>query len=255
MYEQDMPRARQPVFNLPSIVTIVAVVLIVIHLLRVYALTAEQDRWVMLWFSFLPVRYEFDGSLLTPEGWPAKIWTFVTYALLHGDFTHLFVNVLWMAAFGSALARRFGSLRFVLFSVVCAIGGAALHLVFFWQDPVPVIGASAAISGHMAGVARFGFVPGGPLDGRLHIGHDAKWGMPAHSIVDTFRDRRALIFLGVWFAVNFLFGIGGGTILGEGVSIAWQAHVGGFVAGLLLFRLFDPVPPWTPRSDLHVTGV
>jgi len=56
------------------------------------------------------------------------------------------------------------------------------------------------------------------------------------------RDRRVVIFLVVWFGLNFLFGLGSLSITGAEQSVAWQAHIGGFAAGLLLFGLFDPVP-------------
>ena len=82
------------------------------------------------------------------------------------------------------------------------------------------------------------------------LGERSELRRPALSIADTLANRRALLFLGVWFAINFLFGIGAGPLLGENVSIAWQAHVGGFLAGLLLFRYFDPVPERrAPRAD------
>ena len=54
------------------------------------------------------------------------------------------------------------------------------------------------------------------------------------------RDRRVLIFLGVWFGTNLLFGLFGGGIASG--AVAWEAHIGGFVAGLLFFPVFDPVP-------------
>jgi membrane associated rhomboid family serine protease len=56
------------------------------------------------------------------------------------------------------------------------------------------------------------------------------------------RDRRVLAFLAIWFGVNIVFGLASIAIGAEGVSVAWQAHIGGFLAGLLLFSLFDPVP-------------
>jgi membrane associated rhomboid family serine protease len=67
--------------------------------------------------------------------------------------------------------------------------------------------------------------------------------VPALSLLRALRNPRVLGFLAVWFGVNIIFGIGSIAIGGtEGVSIAWQAHIGGFLAGLMLFSLFDPVP-------------
>jgi membrane associated rhomboid family serine protease len=61
------------------------------------------------------------------------------------------------------------------------------------------------------------------------------------------RDRRVLGFLGIWFGVNIIFGVGSIAIGVDGANVAWQAHIGGFLAGLLLFSLFDPIP----RADPH----
>jgi membrane associated rhomboid family serine protease len=65
--------------------------------------------------------------------------------------------------------------------------------------------------------------------------------VPALSLSNALRNPRVLGFLGVWFGVNIIFGIGSIAIGADGASVAWQAHIGGFFAGLLLFSLFDPV--------------
>jgi membrane associated rhomboid family serine protease len=62
------------------------------------------------------------------------------------------------------------------------------------------------------------------------------------------RDERVLGFLAIWFGVNIIFGIGAISVGTEGASVAWQAHIGGFFAGLLLFSLFDPVPHMPARA-------
>ena len=101
-----------------------------------------------------------------------------------------------------------------------------------------MVGASAAISAHMAGVSRFAFVYGGPL---WRSRGAESYRRPAPPLSQVIRDRRVMAFLGVWFAVNLIFGLGGA---GSGIAfgaIAWDAHLGGFLAGLLLFQLFDPV--------------
>ena len=62
------------------------------------------------------------------------------------------------------------------------------------------------------------------------------------------RNPRVLGFLGIWFGVNIIFGIGSIAIGADGASVAWQAHIGGFFAGLVLFSLFDPVPRAAPDA-------
>lgn len=245
----DVPPAREPMFNIPGIVLICGALMAGIHLFRDVLLSPQANEMLLIWLAFIPLRYlpevTFPGSPL------AEVWTFGTYALLHGDLLHLLVNLFWMAAFGSALAKRFGPTRFVAFSLVCAATGAALHLMIFWGNPVPMVGASAAISGHMAAVARFGFSPGGPMERSVRLGGQGAWSVRALSIGETFRNRRALIFLAVWFGINLVFGIGGGSLVGDGASIAWQAHIGGFLGGLLLFRFFDPANHRPSGPSIH----
>jgi membrane associated rhomboid family serine protease len=235
------PPIRQPVFNLPGVVLALISVLVLIHVVRELLLGDEADFAFVLSLAFIPIRVIDPQAigLALPGGEGARLWSFATYALLHADWSHLVINALWLAAFGSPLAWRFGPMRFLLLSGIGAIAGAALHLAIYPDALVPMVGASAAISAQMAGAVRFIFDAGGPLGGLRRSGHDAHR-MPARSLAAVMSDNRALLFLAVWFGLNILFGIGGGqTGLSSG-AIAWDAHIGGFIAGLFLFPLFDP---------------
>jgi membrane associated rhomboid family serine protease len=236
--------AREPILNVPGAITGLAAVFVIIHVIRVMMLDVEQDQEVLLLFAFYPIRYSPDllEGFTFPGGLWADVWTFVSYAGLHGGWLHLIVNCVWMLAFGSAVARRFGLLRFLAFSAVCAAAGALTHLVTHAGSPVAVIGASAAISGQMAAAARFAFQPGGPLSRHQRGRGEAAFFHPAATLTDMWRDPTVLAFLGIWLAVNVIFGIAALPFAGgEGGDVAWQAHIGGLVAGVLLFPLFDPV--------------
>jgi membrane associated rhomboid family serine protease len=233
-----MPR-REPILTLPGALTAYIILIAVIHL-RVL-LPVEWENWTVEVFGFIPQRY--DSTLMDlgyPGGTGAKIWTFVTYSLLHANLMHIGFNVLWLLPFGSALARRFGAVRFFLFMAVTAAAGALAHLLANEHSQAAVIGASASVSGTMAAATRFAFVQGGFLSfGRPDA--DAAARVPALSLSQALRNGRVLSFLAIWFAGNVIFGIWS-PIGTEGVSVAWQAHIGGFLAGLFLFALFDPVP-------------
>jgi membrane associated rhomboid family serine protease len=232
------PSTRQPVLNLPPVVGVLIGVLVAIHAFRIYGLGAEADIQVILNFAFIPIREVQPEAFAGMAQAGAWVWTFLTYAFLHGDWMHVAINCVWLAAFGSPLARRFGAVRFLAFSAVGAVAGAALHLAIYPHSLVPMVGASAAISAQMAGAARFVFQTGGPMWGRSALDAHRR---PAAPLTEIVRDRRVLAFLGVWFGINIVFGLTGGAGLAAG-GIAWDAHIGGFIAGLLLFRVFDPVP-------------
>ena len=232
---------REPVFTLPGALTAYVLLLALIHVVRML-LPYDVDDLVIEMFGFIPKRY--DSTLLAidfPGGTGAKVWTFVTYSLLHANLSHIGFNVLWLLPFGSALARRFGSVRFFVFMAVTAAAGALAHLVTHEHAVAPMIGASASVSGTMAAAIRFAFVKGSFLSFSRGDA-DAAARVPALSLLRALRDPRVLGFLGVWFGVNIIFGVGSIAIGADGASVAWQAHIGGFFAGLLLFSLFDPIP-------------
>jgi membrane associated rhomboid family serine protease len=241
----------EPILNVPPVVVATIAVLAIVHAVRVVLLPHDLEQQFLLLFAFIPARYD-PASLLRGElpGSPgADLWTFVTYALIHADLLHLTLNTIWLLPFGSALARRLGPLRFVVFFVVTAVAGAAAHLATHFGEFYPMVGASAAISGTMAAAMRFAFQPGGPLRRRL-ANDDAAYHVPAVSLVGSFRDPRFLAFVIVWFGVNAVFGLGG-LQLESGQTIAWEAHIGGFVAGLLLFSVLDPVDPAIDEATEH----
>src|SRR6516162_8769730 len=114
MHDDNQPR-RERMLNVPAVVLL---------------LTAQQTTEFLLLFAFIPARYDVSvmPDLVWPGGWAADVWTFVTYALIHGDLTHLIVNAVWLLAFGSPVARRFGPWRFLAFMAMTAAAGAAAHL-------------------------------------------------------------------------------------------------------------------------------
>lgn len=236
----SMPAQNPPAFNVPRVIVVLIGLLAGVHILRQF-FSPAFDFWFVLAFGFVPVRYSMQVSDALPGGLAADFWSFVTYAGLHGDAMHLMINCLWLSAFGSAVARRFGWRRFLILSAIATIAGAAAHLAARWGDFVPVVGASAAISGHMGAAIRFVFAAPGMR--ALGGGADIVARLPALPLREVLRNERVLGFLGVWFALNLLFGLGSVALPGmESGSVAWEAHIGGFIAGLIVFRWLDPIP-------------
>lgn len=226
---------RQPIFNIPASVSIGLILFVIVHVVR-WFLPDEEGLRLLLALAFIPARYANVQNEL-PGGELSDYTSFITYMFVHGDATHLIINGIWMLAFGSAVAKRIGDLRFILFSFLCGITGALVHLTLHFGEVVPVVGASAAISGQMAAAIRFMF---GARQQIMPQNRDLET-VPLAGVGETLKNPKFLLFLGVWTALNLLFGLGGLEIGNEGGGIAWEAHFGGFLCGLLAFSLFDPV--------------
>jgi membrane associated rhomboid family serine protease len=216
----------EPAFNLPMVVVALIALCSLVHLLRVYALSPQQDLGLLLRTAFIPVRYSGQFDL--------DIYAFtstVTYSFLHGSVMHLAVNMVWLAAFGSPLAFRLGAPRFLLFWVFTAVSAALMHYVLHMNDHAPLVGASGAISGMMGAAARFGF----RVDRRSDKPTFAGEMMPVTAV---FKSRAVVTFLTVWMVVNLITGVSG-FVPGSDNPIAWEAHVGGFFAGFFCVGWFD----------------
>jgi membrane associated rhomboid family serine protease len=252
------PKSSEPIFNIPRIVLATVAVLIGVHLFRMLVLSGAEDERLVLTFAFVPARYSTDPTVSGPfpGGFGADLWTFFTYAFLHADMLHIGLNLAWLIPFGTAVARRFGAWRYVLFMLATAAAGALAQLVSSPGSAAPMIGASAAVSGAMAAAMRFIFQQHGPLETwRDGAGDGEAYRVPAASLIVVLRDMRFLLFLGVWMGLNALFGLGAVSFGVEpGQQIAWQAHIGGFFAGLLLFTAFDPVAHRSQKLDTEPTG-
>lgn len=247
----------------------IVLALVLVHLLR-QMLEPDVDFRLVADFAFTPAN--FSASFASEDIWRAariaverveasseevallvglapRWWTPLTYSFLHGGFTHIAVNGVWLLAFGTAVCRRFGAVRFLLFYAFAAIAGA---LAFYAVHPLglqPVVGASAAISGAMGAAVRFAFAPGGPLGGSFAPPRDlAAYRRPAPPLRALFVDKRTMTFIVLWFVANFLFGAVAPTGA-DGASVAWEAHIGGFLAGFLGFNLFDRPETGAPPAE------
>lgn len=245
----SLARSSEPIFNVPPVILWLSAAMALIHGARAF-LTQDQDNLVLVWFAFIPARYDpaIAAIIDFPGGIAADIWTFFTYAFLHAEVLHIFANLVWLLAFGSAVAWRFGTVRFLVFFAVTSALSAATYLAFHADETVPVIGASGAISGAMAAACRFVFADGGPLFMR---GRDPRaYQLPALPLRQALKNRGVLVFLGAWFLFNLVFSISAITSSFTDTTVAWEAHLGGFLAGLFLFRFFDPVPRTLPNVPL-----
>jgi membrane associated rhomboid family serine protease len=236
--ELDSLRRRPPpALNVPRVVAWLIVVLVAVHLLRLYG--PFSDEQIIYYFAFIPARFGADAAMMAgadiyDRG--ARIWSLVTYSFIHADWLHLAINCFWMLAFGSVVARRLKPVRFLILSAIGSIAGALTYYAFHPGQLAVLVGASAAISAQVAVAARFMFAR---LAGWQWSNEDEITRMKPLSLAGTFTNRRSLMFILVWLGLNYAFGTTGfGTPDGQGL-IAWEAHIGGFAAGLLAVGILD----------------
>ncbi len=153
--------------------------------------------------------------------------TVFTSMFMHGGIAHIFGNMLFLWIFGDNIEGAFGHVKFAIFYILCGIGAALGQIFIDVNSMVPMIGASGAISGVLAA-----YMLKYPR-ARIHT-------FVFLIVIFTTIRVPAYIVIGLWFATQVLSGLGTlGTNTGGGV--AWFAHIGGFITGILLERFFKYV--------------
>jgi membrane associated rhomboid family serine protease len=152
----------------------------------------------------------------------------LTSMFLHGGWMHLIGNMLFLWVFGRNIEDLIGGGRFLVFYLLCGLAAAVVHIVFNAYSRMPTIGASGAIAGVMgAYLIKF------PRARIITL-------IPIFFFITTMEIPAAFLLLW-WFGIQFLSGFGS---LGEndysGGGTAWFAHIGGFLAGMILIRFFQP---------------
>jgi membrane associated rhomboid family serine protease len=177
------------------------------------------QSFIQAW-GVVPREYS-AGRDLAPDI-PLPFWsTLVTSMFLHGGWAHLGGNMLYLWIFGDNLEKALGRARFLAFYLACGVAAALAHIAFNSGSSVPTVGASGAISGI--------------LGGYLVLFPRNRVRVLTHGGVSTVP---AAYMLGFWILIQLLNGVGSFANTPETAGVAYLAHIGGFVAGLVLVKLF-----------------
>ncbi len=240
MTEDPLKRAQQassqPILNVPAVVLGVVAVLVAVHVLF-WAAGESAQVWSLYALSFIPVRLGGGDAVPFPQG--AQIWTFVTYALLHADIYHLASNSIWLLIFSTPLARRLGAWRYIVLLLGSAAAGAAAMMPTHYGQFLVIVGASACVSATLAAAIPIIFAPGFRMGASHTVNYDRLQVLSPRQLL---KNPSALAFAALFLAMTLFTGASmamTGTAFLEERNIAWEAHLGGFVAGFVLFYLLD----------------
>lgn len=213
-----------PSRNFPVVNTAIILVNALVYLVEM-SQGPGLERFIYT-FGLVPARYTSDqvAAYFTTG---QQVLAPFTYMFLHGGFWHLLGNMWSLYIFGDNVEDRLGPLRYLGFYVTCGLLSALTHFLFNSHSAIPTIGASGAIAGVMG--AYFILHPNAKILTLVPI-----------IFIPWFFEIPAFVFLGLWFVMQFLSATG--SQLGSAGGIAWWAHIGGFICGIVVLKAFSRVP-------------
>jgi hypothetical protein len=181
-------------------------------------------------YGIVPLRYSNPEIAAHFTGF-GQYLPFLTSMFLHGGFLHIIMNMWFLYIFGDNIEDRLGHIRYLIFYLFCGVAAGSIHLFTNWNSNVPTIGASGAISGVMG--AYLLLYPRSKILTLIFI-----------FFFIQFIEIPAFIFLGIWLLLQLF---SAGLTPSHVGGVAFWAHIGGFVAGLIFIKIFD----WIPRTGLN----
>ncbi|OQY07788.1 MAG: rhomboid family intramembrane serine protease [Desulfobacteraceae bacterium 4572_123] len=209
--------------NYPVVNTLIIAVNVAVYLMqKTYG--ADIDRFIYI-YGLVPARYSLPqiAAYFTVG---QQFFSLISFMFLHGGFWHLLGNMWSLYIFGDNVEDRLGPLRYLLFYLLCGLASGLSHLILNLHSKVPTIGASGAIAGVMG--AYFILYPRSKILTLIPI-----------IIIPWFVEIPAFFFLGLWFMMQFINAAGSHL---HGGGIAWWAHIGGFVFGIVFLYLMEKIP-------------
>jgi membrane associated rhomboid family serine protease len=204
------------------IVTIVFIIINAFIFLYEVSLGRNLDEFFNI-FALIPEKY-FNQGALGGFSYLKRFYPFITSQFLHGGWMHLIGNMWFLWIFGDNIEDRLGHGKYILFYLLCGVAAGLTHVYSNPSSPVPTVGASGAIAGVMGAYTI--------LYPRAKV-----LTLFIFFFFIRFIDVPAFIFLGVWFVIQFLSGAATMASGGAHAGVAWWAHIGGFVVGVLFVIL------------------
>ena len=216
-------RDALPSKNYPVVNHAIIGINVVVFLVQI-AQGADLNRFIYL-YGLVPARYSVP-HVTDYFSFGQQIFAFLSFMFLHGGFWHLLGNMWSLYIFGDNVEDSLGSLRYLIFYLLCGFTSGLAHLVLNLQSNIPTIGASGAIAGVMGAYL-------------ILYPHSRILTLIPIIVIPWFIEIPAYFFIGIWFALQL---INAASSHGGVAGIAWWAHIGGFVFGILFLKLFQLLP-------------
>ena len=221
----------------------VLVVALIVACLMVFfwqqSLSPRDAHIFIVSHALIPLRYREPQVALMLGLDPNDFAPFFTMAFLHGGWVHLIGNMWMLWLFGRAVEARLGIFRFALLYLSCALLASGSHFFANIDSSTPTLGASGAVAGVIGAYAML--FPRSRIIFMLPI-----WFVPP-----TFRIP-ALIIIGLWFGLQVFYGAGSLQDPAAAAGVAWWAHIGGFIAGLLFAHILTPPGGPAPEPAVRI---
>lgn len=221
------PTRNYPVINMVLIGVNVAIFLVQL------AQGTEWNRFVYT-YGLVPARYSIPQFSAYFNNFQ-QVLSFVSYMFLHGGLIHLLGNMWSLYIFGDNVEDRLGPVRYLFFYLLCGIASGLSHLLLNLNSNLPTIGASGAIAGVMG--AYFILHPRSKILTLIPI-----------IFIPYFIEIPAYFFLGIWFLLQF---INAAVSQGQTGGVAWWAHIGGFVFGIIFLKSLLALPETAPQMKIR----
>lgn len=208
------PRARYPVIVL-TLITMNTVIFV-----WMLGLPEQDLYWVFTHLALIPLRYSDPQAALAAGLDPTEYWPLITNTFLHGGWLHLILNMWTLWIFGPAMEGRCGRPGFVVLYLAGAVAASTTHLLANWTSPEPALGASGAIAA-IVGAYAVSYPRAKVIVFVLVL------------FLPLFIPVPAVLFAALWFAVQVLQGTQELFAPSMAASVAWWAHIGGFIFGAL----------------------
>ncbi|MFP5238651.1 MAG: rhomboid family intramembrane serine protease [Acidobacteriota bacterium] len=220
--KDNVPNIRKPV-----VVAIIFALNLMVFLFEL-SLPGKGLNLLLQLYGAVPARLT-DPAWAEAAGFPSQGFdSALTYMFLHGGWLHFILNMWVLWVFADNVEDALGHWRFAAFYLLSGVAALAMHLLFNPGSTTPVVGASGAIAGVMGGYFRL-------------FPHARVVTLIPIVFIPWIVDLPAVAFLGIWFVIQLASGLSASTPLDDGQSVAWWAHAGGFLFGLLVVRLLGPL--------------